>query len=87
VSRTFALSYKETTEQLREYYREPARTARLLTLERLAADPTQAGAVYVDLRKLLFKQLLEDFRGHDGSRATPGAGATRTEAGGRGREG
>jgi hypothetical protein len=81
VSRTFAVSYKETAEQLREYYREPARTARLLTLERLAADPSRENAVYVDLRKLLFKELLEDFRGHDGARAAPRARATRTEPG------
>jgi hypothetical protein len=84
VSRTFAVSYKETAEQLREYYREPARTARLLTLERLAVDPTRDRAVYVDLRRLLFKQLLDDFRGRDGSRATPGTG--RTDAGAPGRE-
>jgi hypothetical protein len=81
VSRTFAVSYRETAEQLREHYREPARTARLLTLERLAADPSRENAVYVDLRKLLFKELLEDFRGHDGARAAPGARATRTEPG------
>jgi hypothetical protein len=84
LSGVFALSYKETARQLREHYQEPARTGRILALERLAADPRQEkGALQLDLQKMLVKQLLEDLR-HNGSGAPPGTG--RTDAGARGRE-
>jgi hypothetical protein len=84
LSGVFALSYKEAARQLREHYQEPARTGRILALERLAADPRQEkGALQLDLQKMLVKQLLEDLR-HDGSGAPPGTG--RTDAGARGRE-
>ena len=83
LSGVFATSYKETARQLRDHYQEPARTGRLLALERLAADPRQKGALQTDLQKLLVKQLIEDLR-HNGSGAPPGT--ERTDAGARGRE-
>ncbi|ADB77377.1 hypothetical protein [Geodermatophilus obscurus] len=83
LSGVFALSYKETARQLREHYQEPARTRRLLALERLAADPRQRGTLQLDLQKMLVKQLIEDLR-HNGSATPPGT--ERTDAGARGRE-
>ncbi len=83
LSGVFATSYKETARQLREHYQEPARTRRLLALERLAADPRQRGTLQLDLQKMLVKQLIEDLR-HNGSATPPGT--ERTDAGARGRE-
>jgi hypothetical protein len=83
LSGVFATSYKETARQLREHYQEPARTRRLLALERLAADPRQRGTLQLDLQKMPVKQLIEDLR-HNGSATAPGT--ERTDAGAWGRE-
>lgn len=61
LSRNFFSSYKETAKQLRDYYEEPARTGRILALERLAMNPGQKGALHTDLQKLLVEALLEDY--------------------------
>jgi hypothetical protein len=62
VSRNFFRSWRETREQLREYYAEPARTSKLLGLERLAVERSETGPMIpVQLRQEIVTKLLDEF--------------------------
>lgn len=87
ISRNFFTSWRVTREQLREYYAEPARTSKLLGLERLALqhiDGDETRDIPQDLRHMMVTKLLDDFA--DDARTVresrPGNGRRSRAAGG-----